>query len=163
MSTRPVADRSFVVRIDARSRSLETLPPPDPGTQVTLSVKLGLDPVVTEFYGNIISTPPGDNEYEIAMILTRKVGGSGLVYQEHGEFFLYMFVRPSLHNTDTCFSYRGPVHIRGPRGATCSNSELPPSSAIRWRWCEGPQLGQTAFARPRLPTQYGSIAIQWRP
>ena len=63
---------------------------PDPGTQVTLSVTLGLNPVPTEFFGNLISTPPGDNEYEIAMIQTRKGGGSGLVYQGHGECFLYI-------------------------------------------------------------------------
>lgn len=88
MSAHAVSERSFVIRLDARSRSIETLAPPDSGTQVTMSVTLGQDPVPTEFVGNVISTPPGDNEYEIAMILTRKGGGSGLVYNDHSKCFI---------------------------------------------------------------------------
>jgi len=90
-SAHAVSNRSFVVRLDARSRSVRRLPPaPDPGTPITLSVTLGQGPVVTEFVVKVISTPPGDNEYEFGMILTRKGGGSSLVFKGHGKCFLYI-------------------------------------------------------------------------
>lgn len=96
---------SFVWMLDRGQ--LRRLPPPDPGTQVTIFVTLGQDPVVTEFVGNVISTPPGDNEYEIAMILTRKGGGSGLVYEGHGKCFLCFLVLVLLSYTDTDFLSEG--------------------------------------------------------
>ncbi len=141
MSATVASDRSFLVRLNARSRSVETLAPPEAGTRVTVSVVLGQDPVVTEFVGNVISTPPGDNEYEIAMILTRKGGGSGLVYEGHGECFLYFLVLvflscPDMHSLSEglfAFSVRGGQHTQ--------KSELPTSGLV-WRWrSQGRQLG----------------------
>lgn len=85
VGNRARADRAYIVRVTARSRTSKVLPPPGPGTRVTISVHFANDPVPTDFIGRVIATPPGDNEYGIAMVVSRKGGRSGFVLTGHGE------------------------------------------------------------------------------
>lgn len=79
------ADRAYIIRVTARSRTSQVLPPPGPGTRVTISVHFANDPVPTDFIGRVIATPPGDNEYGIAMVVSRKGGRCGFVFTGHGK------------------------------------------------------------------------------
>lgn len=79
------ADRSYVIHITVRSRTSQVLPPPAPGTRVTLSVHFASDPVPTNFVGRVIPTPSGDDEFGIAMVVNRVGGRSGFVFTDHSK------------------------------------------------------------------------------
>ena len=83
------SDRSYLIRIPVRSSAKNLhLPPPEVGTQVTLNVTLSRGQQVTQFQGRIIPSPASTDEYEVSMIVTRKVGGTGFILDEHeGNFF----------------------------------------------------------------------------
>ena len=76
-----VSDRSYLVRLNVRSKSKLPLLPPKAGTIVELQLILG--GISAEFLGKVIPSPTNANEHEISMILTRRGGGTGFVFEGH--------------------------------------------------------------------------------
>lgn len=93
------SDRSYIIHLGVRSRTAQELPPPyiyiAPGTQVTMSVLSAHDPVPTEFTGLVISSPPGDDEFGISMVVNRIGGRPGFVLTGHGKQLGVIIVLPS--------------------------------------------------------------------